>query len=126
MKKNYKIIFIGNFKNRDRMKYGKKKGPIQYFTNYCRRNHLVVEEINEFNTSKLCNKCRKVLHNFNPKDGTKTPYIDSKQSDFSKHKYCTHCKIAFQRDNNAGINIFKLGLDILENKPRPSEFRQNQ
>ncbi len=38
------------------------------------------------------------------------------RKDFSKHKYCSHCEIAFQRDNNAGINIFKLGLDRLENK----------
>ena len=102
-----KTVVIGKYKNIKRMKYGKKKPPIQYFINYCIRNHIKIKVFTEFNTSKLCCQCGFVLRNYNAATKQAQKYINARLSKFSKLKYCesASCEHVIDRDVNASINI---------------------
>ena len=118
--RKYKKIFIGDFKNRQRMKYGQKIGPICYFINFCIRNHLAIEKIDEFRTSVLCHKCNSRLSNFDCKTG-----IINDKPEFCKHKRCKVCKLNYNRDENAAINILRLGLQQMKGEIRQDEFSRS-
>jgi transposase len=74
----------------------------------CKRNHIKVKKVDEFNTSKLCCECGKVLRNYNAKTKEATRYVSVKESKFSKLKYCDECEHVIHRDINASLNIGRI------------------
>jgi hypothetical protein len=127
LRKTCSSTVIGDYKNIKGMKYGKQKPPIQYFIDTCRRNHLSIKELKEFNTSKLCCYCGYVLRNYNAKTKEAIRYINARKSKFAKLKYCDNenCHHVINRDVNASINILRIAEFERKNGCQPSIFSRN-
>jgi transposase len=91
----------------------------------CKRNHIKVVEVDEFNTSKLCCKCSKVLRNYDAEKKEATRYVNAKESKFSKLKYCDECEHVIHRDINASLNIGRIYDYKLKHDKLPTIFDKN-
>lgn len=63
-----------------------------------------VVEINEYNTTKLCSRCF-------------APMLTSDSK--SRYRFCQECRSCWNRDVNAGHNIYQKGICMLEDRPPP-------
>lgn len=66
-----------------------------------------VLEVNEYKTTKLCSRCH-------------VPMLTRKPS--SRYRFCQNCRSCWNRDVNAGHNIYLKGLCHLEDRPPHPNF----
>jgi hypothetical protein len=77
--------------------------------------------VNEFRTTKLCSSCYNVLQPpIKPRNGRKKE-LQNRRWWRDRYRTCKICKMVWNRDVNAGDNIFKLGheqyIEKLERNP---------
>ncbi len=121
IRKRAKKVVIGNYNNKKGMKFGQRLPPIKLFKQKCKSNHLDISEIDEYNSSKFCYKCRNVLRNFDADERISSNYITAR-SGFSKLKYCDKCKIIMNRDLNASVNMGLIYMYLRKHNERPKIF----
>lgn len=103
------LIFIGST-------YVAPNSPIKGYVRtplpkLCRilKQYADVVEVDEFRTTVLCSRC------WRPNRPSKSPH---------RFYYCRHCRITFNRDVNAGINIHRRGLDKINGTVCHANFQR--
>jgi hypothetical protein len=126
------MVIMGDFSKGKNMK-GKEPVICKKFRSIFRRNKYKVNMINEFRTSKLCNKCCGTCETFFKRESHKPKdmYIDEVTGE-KKGKIiivnglvrCKNvkCNTIYNRDKNATLNMYKIVESILEGKGRPKEY----
>ncbi len=129
-KKEQVIIGFGDWSQQDSgVLRGTAKAPVKKFKEELRK-HATVVKIDEYKTSITCscclknNKMKKAKGIKMVKDletGEKSP-----KSGIEIHQVlvCSNCKICWQRDLNASINIRNLLLCKMEGKERPETLQR--
>ena len=107
------LIGFGDWSNpRDSIIRGHKRGPVLELKNELKKWCPVVD-VDEFRTSKLCNKCHH--------DTSKVKFNGEKINSVLR---CNNneCGIIIDRDINGAKNIFMVFEKILRGEERPKEF----
>jgi hypothetical protein len=118
------LIIMGDHDQTENMK-GKEPVICKRFRKIFRNNKYEVYLINEFRTSKLCNKCCSENEQFikrksqRPKDIIKNKIISVWGCLRCKN---VNCKLIHNRDKNATLNMYKIVQDIFNGKGRPKEY----
>jgi hypothetical protein len=131
---------INNFKN----KYGKPEDVIVVLGDYDKGNHNMkgkepiinrrirtifrnnkynIYKINEFRTSKLCNKCCGECKTFLERASHK-PKTKGEKVEVWGIVHCKNgnCNMIHNRDKNSALNMYKITKSIFEGKERPKEY----
>lgn len=127
-KPNECLIVYGDYDKKEHMK-GKEPIISKRMKKIFRKNGYELYLINEFRTSKLCNRCCNKCENFLERESHKPKDIN-KETKKGKSILvwglvrCTNvnCNIIHNRDKNATLNMYKISKAIINGKPRPKEY----
>ena len=124
-KPNDCITILGDYDKRDGHMKGKEPIINRKIRKIFRNNSYNVYLINEFNTSKLCNKCEEVCDPY-----LKRKFKNAKQNKKEKEVWdltlCSNkkCKLIHNRDKNSGINMYKITELIYEKLGRAIKYKR--
>jgi hypothetical protein len=122
------LIVYGDYDKKEHMK-GKEPIISKRMKKIFRKNKYDLYLINEFRTSKLCNKCCSECVNFLERESHKPKDIN-KETKRGKTILvwglvrCTNvnCNIIHNRDKNSTLNMYKISKAIINGNPRPKEY----
>jgi len=122
------IIVMGDYSKKDNMR-GKEPCICKKFRKIFRDNNYELYMIDEFNTSKLCNKCCSECENFLMRESHK-PKNYNKITKKGKLMECwglvrctnDKCKLIHNRDKNSSLNMNKIVENIIFGNGRPKEY----
>jgi hypothetical protein len=116
------IVIMGDYDKEKNMK-GKEPTICKKLRKIFRKEKYNLYLINEFRTSKLCNKCSNENENFLRRDSN-DPKHKSKQILVWGLVRCKNvkCKLIHNRDINACKNMLKITKSIFETGERPKEY----
>lgn len=121
------IVVIGDYDKENNMK-GKEPIINRRIRKIFRNNKFEVYKINEFRTSKLCNKCCGENEIFLERESHKPKNKGDIVEVFGLLR-CknVNCKLIHNRDKNSALNMYKIVKSIFEEKGRPKEYcRENK
>lgn len=115
---NSVTIIFGDYSKKDTMK-GSEPHLVKHLKKLFRLHHYQVYLIDEYNTSKLCNRCSCELERFK--------WVKNKHGSESllwRLLRCTSekCLTYHNRDHNATRNMMKIVKTIMDGKRRPKEY----
>jgi hypothetical protein len=130
-KPNECTIILGDYDKGDGHMKGKEPIINRRIRKIFRNNSYDVYLINEFNTSKLCNKCEEVCSPY-LKRKSKNPKHKDKETGEQKIKevwgltLCSNkkCELIHNRDKNSGLNMYKIIESIYKKLGRPNAYRR--
>ena len=114
-----KIVASGNYEWHPGSIIRCQRGPIKLVKQLIKRHAKLMFNIDEYNTSKLCNKCDNILSNY--KDGVITDPNPIKRLPWCKLKTCKFCNQdqesirIIERDINASLNIIDKCIYYINN-----------
>ena len=119
------IVIMGDFDKKSNMK-GKEPAKIKGLRKVLRNGGYKVYLINEFRTSKLCNKCCSEVENFKEKsDGylewslVRCTNVDCRPESMQNN---LDARRIYNRDQNACMNMLKIVKNLIRNGVRPIEY----
>jgi uncharacterized membrane protein len=119
------IVILGDYDKGDGHMKGKEPIINRRIRKIFRNNKYEVYLINEYNTSKLCNKCDEECKPFLIRE-SKNPKHNKEKREVWGLTLCTNkkCKLIHNRDKNAGLNMYKIVESIYKNGERPKKYKR--
>jgi len=128
---NQCTVILGDYDKGDGHMKGKEPIINRRIRKIFRNNGYEVYLINEFHTSKLCNKCEEICSPFLTRK-SKNPKHKNKETSEQKIKevwgltLCSNkkCELIHNRDKNAGLNMYKITESIYKGLGRPKKYKR--
>ena len=119
------IVILGDYDKGDGHMKGKEPIINRRIRKIFRNNNYDVYLINEYNTSKLCNKCEEICSPFLMRE-SKNPKHNKEKREVWGLTLCSNkkCKLIHNRDKNAGLNMYKIVENIYKNGERPKKYKR--
>ena len=122
-------VILGDYDKGEHNMKGKEPIINRRIRNIFRNNGYEVYIINEFRTSKLCNKCESNCNTFHKRESKKPKDLDKKTN---KRKVievwgltlCSNnkCSQIHNRDKNSALNMYKIVESIYRGEGRPKKY----
>jgi hypothetical protein len=124
-KPNECTLILGDYDKGDGHMKGKEPIINRRIRKIFRNNGYDVYLINEFHTSKLCNKCEEVCSPY-LKRISKNPKHNKKEKEVWGLTLCSNkkCELIHNRDKNAGLNMYKITESIYKKLGRPIKYKR--
>jgi len=119
-------VIIGDW-SKDYNKRGKEPTINKRIRKLFRERGYETYQINEFHTSKLCNKCEEKMENFYKRKSHKPRHLEKIVLVWGLVR-CTNvnCKQVTNRDKNSCRNMMKIVKSIYKGKGRPKKYKQKR
>ena len=120
------IVIVGDYSKNINFK-GKEPTINKKIRDLLRNAGYTVYLIDEFKTSKLCNKCEHLCENF-LEVPSKKPWKKGKNELCWGLIRCNNekCNLIHNRDTNASLNMFKIVQNIMDGKGRPKAYKRDE
>jgi hypothetical protein len=124
-KPNECTVILGDYDKGNGHMKGKEPIINRRIRKIFRNNGYDINLINEFNTSKLCNKCEEVCSPY-LKRKSKNPKHNKKEKEVWGLTLCSNkkCELIHNRDKNAGLNMYKITESIYKKLGRPKKYKR--
>ena len=124
-KPNKCTVILGDYDKEDGHMKGKEPIINRRIRKIFKNNGYDVYLINEFHTSKLCNKCEEICSPFIIRK-SKNPKYNGKDKEVWGLTLCSNkkCELIHNRDKNAGLNMYKITESIYKGLGRPIKYKR--
>jgi Putative transposase DNA-binding domain len=120
------VLCVGDWEQRQGISFGKEPTMGKGMRNWFRGAGYQVYLVDEYNTSRTCNKChKKVEYNFTKRSDPR-PWLTKPTQRVWGLTRCTNstCRTIHNRDVNSSKNIWKVAKSHILSRPLPSCFER--